>query len=122
MAKRPKAHDAENDQGEIPFPAAHFDQVVAASEQKRSSPEESCEIDTDDTGGERPARRACLALVEQMVLQLHRTPVEEESNATHDDPFVDPELTILEEDWVNHKMDEGNFGPILIAAPKREEW
>ena len=31
-------------------------------------------------------------------------------------------LFFREEDWVNHKMDEGNFGPILVAAPKREAW
>ena len=94
MAKPCRANDTENDPGEIPLSAAHSDQVVAASGQKRSCPEESCEMDTDDTGGERAARRACLPLVEQMVLQLHRTPEEEESNATHDNPLVHPELII----------------------------
>ena len=110
-AKLSRANDIENDPGEIPIPAAHSDQVVTASGQKRSSSEESCEMDTDDTGGERAARRARLVLVEQMVLQLHRRPEEEESNASHDGPFVDPELIIREKDWVNHKMDEGNFDP-----------
>ena len=69
MAKRPKANDAENDQGEIPLPAAHFDQVVAASEHKRSTPEITCEMDADDTESERATRRARLALVEQVVFQ-----------------------------------------------------
>ena len=54
-------------------------------------------------------------------MQLHRTSEEEESYATHDDLFVDPELIIREEDWVNHKMDEGNFDPKLVAAAKQEE-
>ena len=49
-----------------------------------------------------------------------RTPEEEESNATHDDPFVDPELIILEEGWRNHKMDEGNFDPKLVAVAKQK--
>ena len=49
-----------------------------------------------------------------------RTPEEEESNATHDDPFVDPELIIHEEDRVNHKMDEGNYDPKLVAVAKQE--
>ena len=34
------------------------------------SPEESCEVDTDDTGRERAARRARLALVEQVVFAV----------------------------------------------------
>ena len=59
--------------GEIPIPTTHSDEVVVTSGQKRSSPEESCEMDVDGTGGERAARRARLALVEQMVLHLHRT-------------------------------------------------
>ena len=120
MAKRSRVNDTENDPGEILIPAAHSDQVLAAPGQKRSSPEESCEMDTDDTGGERVARRARQALVEQVVLQLHRTSEEEESNATHDDPFVDPELIIREEDWANHKMDEGNFDLKLVAVAKQE--
>ena len=57
-----------------------------------------------------------------MVLQLHRTPEEEENKATHDDPCVDPELIICEEDWVNYEKHEGNFGPKLVAAPTQEEW
>ena len=60
-------------------------------------------MDTNETRSERAACRARLALVEQVVLQLHRTPQEEESNATLDDPCVDPELIIREEEWVNHK-------------------
>ena len=71
MAKRFRVNDTENGPGEIPIPAAHSDQVLAASGQQRSNAEESCELDTDDRGGERAAR---LALVEQVVLQLHRTP------------------------------------------------
>ena len=57
-----------------------------------------------------------------MVLLLHRTPEEEESNATHDDPCVDPELSIREEKWVNHKMVEGNLDPKLVAVAKQEEF
>ena len=95
-------NDTKNDPGEFPFPAAHSDQVVTTSGQQISSPEESCEMDTDDTGGERAARRARLALVEQVVLQLHRTSEVDESNANR---VVDPELIIREEEWVNHKMD-----------------
>ena len=34
MAKRSGANDTENDPGEVPVPAAHSDQVVAASGQK----------------------------------------------------------------------------------------
>ena len=102
MAKPCRANDTENDPGEIPLSAAHSDQVVAASGQKRSCPEESCEMDTDDTGGERAARRACLALVEQMVLQLHGTQ-EEKSNATRE------KLIIREEDWANHEIDGENL-------------
>ena len=67
-------------------------------------------MDTDDTGGER-----------EVVLQLHRTPVEEESNATHDDPLVDPDVIIREEDRVNHKMDEEHVDPKLVAVAKQEE-
>ena len=40
-------------------------------------------MDIDDTGGERTARRARLA---------------GESSPTHDDPFVNPEFIIREED------------------------
>ena len=58
-------------------------------------------------------------LVEQMVLQLHRTPEEEECHVSHDNPLVDPELVIWEEDWVNHKMDEENFDPKLVAVAKQ---
>ena len=78
-------------------------------------------MDTDDTGGESAARRASLALVGQMVLQSHRTSEDEESNATHDDPFVDPELIIREEDWRNHKMDEGHCDPKLVLVAQQEE-
>ena len=78
-------------------------------------------MDTDDSGAARAARRARLALVEQMVLQLHRMQEEEERNATHDDPYFDPELIIHEEDSVNHKMDEENFVPKLVAVAKEEE-
>ena len=46
---------------------------------------------------------------------------EEESNATHNEPFVDPELIIREEDWRNHKMDEGHFDPKLVAVTQQEE-
>ena len=52
-----------------------------------------------------------MLLVARVWLLLKRTPEEEESNATHDDPCVDPELIIHEEDWVNHKMEEENFDP-----------
>ena len=45
----------------------------------------------------------------------------EESNATHDDPIVDPELIIREEDWVNHTMHEENCDPKLVAMAKQEE-
>ena len=104
IAKRSRAKDTEH----VPTPG-----------QKRSSPEESCEMGTDDAGGERAARRARLALVEQMVLQLHRTPEEEEGHVSHDNPLVDPVLVILEEDWVNHKVDEENFDPKLVAVAKQ---
>ena len=40
---------------------------------------------------------------------------------THDDQFVDPELIIREEDWVNHEKDEGNFDPKLVAVEEHEE-
>ena len=76
---------------------------------------------TDDAGGERAARRARLALVEQMVLQLHRTPEEEESHVSHDNPLVDPELVSREEEWVNHKVDEEKFDPKLVAVAKQWE-
>ena len=97
-----------NDPGEIHIPAAHSDQVVAASGQKRSSPEEPCKMDTDDTGGERDV------LVAHVWLSLSRwscsrTGRTRKNDATRDDLFADPELIIREEDWVNHKMDEGNF-------------
>ena len=78
-------------------------------------------MDTDATGCERAARRVRLALVEQVVSQVHRTPEEEESNATHDDPCVYPELIIREKDWVNHKIDEGHFVSKLVAVAKQEE-
>ena len=78
-------------------------------------------MDSEGTGGEGAARRARLALLEQVVLQLRRTPEEEESNVTHDDPLVDPELIIREEDCVNHKMDEGNSDPKHVALAKQEE-
>ena len=74
---------------------------------------------TDDAGGERAARRARLALVEQMVLQLHRTPEEEESHVSHDNPLVDPVLVILEEDWENNQMGEENFDPKFVAVAKQ---
>ena len=121
VAKRSLANDVGHDPGEIPIPAAHSDQLATASGRKRSGTEESCEMDTDDSGGARAARRARLALVEQMVLQLHRMLEEEESNATHDDPYFDPELIIHEEDSVNHKMDEENFDRKLVAVAKEEE-
>ena len=114
VAKRSRAKDVGHDPGEVPVPAAHSDQVVTVSDQKRSGTEESCEMDTDDTGA-RAARRARLALVEQMVLQLHRMLEEEERYATHDDQYVDPELIIREEDSVNHKMDEENFGVAKVC-------
>ena len=75
----------------------------------------------DVAGGERAARRARLALVEQLVLQLHRTPEEEESHVSDDNPLVDPELVIREEYWMNHKMDEENFDPKLVALAKQCE-
>ena len=121
VAKRSLANDVGHDPGEILIPAAHSDQVATASDQKRSGTEGSCEMDTDDTGGARAARRARLALVEQMVLQLHRMLEEEESYATHDDPYFDPEIIIHEEDSVNHKMDEENFDRKLVAVAKEEE-
>ena len=68
---------------------------------------------------QRAARRARLALVEQMVVQLHRTPEEEESHVSHDNPLVDPELVIREEDWVNHQMAEENFDPKFVAVAKQ---
>ena len=40
VAKRCRASDTEYDIGEFLIPAAHSDQVVAASGQRRSSPEE----------------------------------------------------------------------------------
>ena len=43
-------------------------------------------------------------------------PDEEESCATHHDANVDPELIIREEDSVNHKKDEENFDPKLVAV------
>ena len=121
MVKRSWVNDTENDPGEISVPAAHPGPVLAAPGQKRSSPEESCDMDTDDTGGERAAHRARLALISQVVLQLHRMPEEEENNATHDDPIVDPELIILEGDRANHKMVEENLDSKLIAVAKKEE-
>ena len=104
MARRSRAMDTEH----VPTPG-----------QKRSSPEESCEMGTDDAGGERAARRARLALVEQMVLQLRGTPEEEEGHVSHDNPLVDPVLVIREEDWVNHQMDEENFDPKFVAVAKQ---
>ena len=50
-----------------------------------------------------------MLLVARVWLLLNRTAEEEESNATHDDPCVDPEFIIRQEDWVNHKIDEANF-------------
>ena len=77
-------------------------------------------MDTHDIGGERTARRARLALVEQVVLELHRTSEVEESNANRVDLLVDPELIIREEEWVNHIMDGGNFDSKLVAAKQVE--
>ena len=53
-------------------------------------------MDADDTS-------ARLALVEPVSCSWHRTPEEKESNATHDELIVDPELIIREEDWMNHE-------------------
>ena len=38
MARRPLANDTDNDQGEIPIPAAYSDQVLAAPGQKEVKP------------------------------------------------------------------------------------
>ena len=70
MATRSRVNDTENDSSEIPIPATHSDQVLAASGQKSSSTEESCKIDTEDTGG-----------------RTH----ESESNATHDASTFNPD-------------------------------
>ena len=40
-------------------------------------------------------------------------------NVSHDNPLVDPEFVIREEDWVNHKVDEENFDPKLVAVAKQ---
>ena len=81
-------------------------------DQKRSSPEESCQMDTDDTEGERATRRArvwhmwsrwsCSCTGRQRKRRVMRLTMT---------CFVDPELVIREKEWVNHKMDEGNFDP-----------
>ena len=35
----------------------------------------------------------------------HKDQTHDQRNVTHDDPFVDPEFIIREEDWANHKVD-----------------
>ena len=54
--------------GEIPIPEAESSPVPTVTSEKRSSPEESTEMETADRGEERAARRSRLALIEQMVL------------------------------------------------------
>ena len=39
----------------------------------------------------------------------HEDQTHDQRNVTHDDLFVDPELIIREEDWANHKVDEGKL-------------
>ena len=78
--------------------------------EKRSTREEPAEMETDDTAGDRAARRARLALVEHIVLQLHSVT----ETDVDDDPTVDPVLALREQDWVNHDHDDGNFDPRKI--------
>ena len=120
MVKRSRANDTDDVPGEFPIPAAHSDQVGAASGQKSPRPEESCEM-TPTTQDVSVLLVARVWLVEQMVLQLHRTPEEEECHVSHDNPLVDSELVILEEDWVKHKMDDENFDLKRVAVAKHEE-
>ena len=68
----------------------------------------------EDAGNERAARRARLA-----VLQL--TSEMDSDEETHDDPSVNPELIMQEEDWVNHGKDEELFDPKMVVLPKQEE-
>ena len=39
----------------------------------------------------------------------HEDQTHDQRNVTHDDLFVVPELIIREEDWANHKVDEGKL-------------
>ena len=88
----PTAKRARSDvAGEKPIPVA-----VTAGE-KRAFPEDSLDTEMEDVGNERAARRARLALVERVVLQLtSEMDLDEEA---HDDPSVNPELIMQEEDW-----------------------
>ena len=100
--------------GEIPIAEAESSPVPAATSEKRSSPEDFTEMETDERGEERAARRSRLALIEQMVLQLHGVTGTE----MDDDPGVEPELILREEDWEGHDKDEGNFDPEMVALEK----
>ena len=73
----------------------------------------------EDAGNERAARRARLALVERVVLQLvSEMDLDEEP---HDDPSVNPELIMQEEDWMNRGKDEELFDPKMVALARQEE-
>ena len=65
-AKRARSNVA----GEIPIPVAEPVQVHVTAGEKGAFPEDSLVTDMEDAGNERAARRARLALVERVVLQL----------------------------------------------------
>ena len=94
----PTAKRARSDvAGEIPIPVAEPVQVHVTAGEKRAVPEDSSDTEMEDAGNERAARRARLALVERVVLQL--TSEMDSDEETHDDPSVNPELIMQEEDW-----------------------
>ena len=74
--------------GEIPIPVAEPVQVQVTAGEKRAFPKDSLDTEMEDAGNERAARRARLALVERVVLQLtSEMGLDEEP---HDDPSVNP--------------------------------
>ena len=116
----PTAKRARSDvAGEIPIPVAEPVQVHVTAGEKRAVEEDSLDTEMEDAGNERAARSARLALVERVVLQL--TSEMDLDEETHDDPSVNPELIMQEEDWVNHGKDEELFDPKMVALAKQEE-
>ena len=56
-----------------------------------------------------------------LVLQLHSTSEMNLNEEAHDDPIVNLELIMQEEDWVNHGKDEEFVDPEMVALAKQEE-
>ena len=56
-----------------------------------------------------------------LVVQLHSTSEMNLNEEAHDDPIVNLELIMQEEDWVNHGKDEEFVDPEMVALAKQEE-